>query len=519
MMTSGSRQSGGAGWMARILPSPTQTVGQRALWRIWLRLVPYLFFLYILAYLDRVNVSVAGLRMQDSIADGGLGFDRAMLGFGAGIFFWGYWILEIPSTVSVARLGARWVFVRVLILWGICAALVGTVGTPFAGHLLGWLPHISEQSGFVTGVDGTLQHLFGVQPAAASAHFFNGLGDNPAYQFYFFRFMLGFFEGGFFPSVIVYLSQWFRTDDRAKAIATFMSAIPISTLIGSPLSGLLLGVHWFDIAGWRWIFILEGVSPVLAGFATIFLLPNRPEEVRWLPADERAWLVGELERERQAKKTQPRGSWRQHLGMVGLLTLVYFCLNVTSYGVSMFMPEIIKSQTHLSNRDASVLASVPYLLALIAMLLNGWHSDRRRERPWHVAVPLALLGIGLWLTASLDGSLWAAVAMIALVGTFLYAHLGPFWSIPTKYLGATAAASAIGFINMIGNLGGSVGPWMVGEVSKGQSSFAPALTRLMPWPLAAAGIVLVLRYTCRSAPVETTPAPLATTRKETEIQT
>src|SRR5437016_2967889 len=227
---------------------PAQSIAERTRRRITLYLIPYLFFLYILAYLDRVNVSVAELKMIQPPDSGGLGFDRATIGLGAGLFFWGYWILEIPSTVSVTRWGARWVFARILVLWGICAALVGFIGTPYATSVLSWMPLVR---------------------------------DSPIYQFYVLRFMLGFFEGGFFPSVIVYLSIWFRPEDRAKAIASFMAAIPLANIVGTPLSGLLLNVDWFGLAGWRWVFILEGLAPVLAGFATLFMLPDRPAKAAW----------------------------------------------------------------------------------------------------------------------------------------------------------------------------------------------------------------------------------------------
>src|SRR5260370_12949771 len=191
--------------------------------------------------------------MEESVSNGGLDFGRDVVGHGFGVVFWGYWILEIPSTVSVSRWGARWVFVRILVLWGISAALVGAIGTPFATYLFAWLPTLPEETTSMAWI-------------AASFHYVNHLPDSPAYQFYFFRFMLGFFEGGFFPSVIVYLSIWFRPEDRAKAIASSMSAIPLSSLLGMPLSGLLLGMGWSGIPGWRWIFILQGIAPTLAGF-------------------------------------------------------------------------------------------------------------------------------------------------------------------------------------------------------------------------------------------------------------
>jgi ACS family tartrate transporter-like MFS transporter len=460
--------------------SQADTIAERTRRRVTLYLIPFLFFLYILAYLDRVNVSVAMLDMSVPPAEGGLGLDREVIGFGAGLFFWGYWILEIPSTISVVRIGARWVFVRVLILWGICASLAGLVGTPTMAWMFGWLPHLDD-SGF-----GLL---------AGAAGFINRLHDSPKEQFYFLRFMLGFFEGGFFPSVIVYLSLWFRPADRAKAVAGFMVAIPISSMIGLPLSGLLLGVHWFGLPGWRWIFILEGVAPILAGIATLFFLPDRPSAARWLRPDEREWLAGELAAEDVTKQKHSVGEWRHHLGVVVLLTLVYFGQNVVSYGISMFMPAIIKSQSGLSNELASYLASVPYVLAFVCMLINGRLSDRSGERFWHAAVPMCLLGLGALTAALVDKvPVLPVVVMIFWVGPVMYAHLPAFWPIPSSVLGATAAAAAIGFINMIGNLGGSVGPTLVGKAAQGQESFAPALLRLAPWPIMSAAVVLALGW-------------------------
>jgi ACS family tartrate transporter-like MFS transporter len=452
---------------------PADTLPERTRRRVVVYLIPYLFFLYILAYLDRVNVSVAQFGMYKAPDEGGLSFTPAIIGFGGGLFFWGYWILEIPSTVSVLRWGARWVFMRILVLWGICATLVGFIGTPFADSFLGWIPY---------------------------------LRDNPVNQFYFFRFLLGFFEGGFFPSVIVYLSIWFRPQDRAKAIAAFMAAIPLSSILQLPISGALLNVGWLGLPGWRWIFILEGVPPILAGFVTVFFLPDRPAKAKWLPAAERDWLVAELEREHQSKKGHGHWAWVHHLGMVLLLTFVYFCQNFTSYGLGMFMPAIIKSQfksqSGLSSQHASYLAALPYVMALIGMLVNGWHSDRTGERFWHAAIPLTLLSAGIWLAALCDGMPVLPVALMILwVGPFMYAHLPAFWPIPTMFLGATAAASAIGFINMIGNLGGFVGPKMVGEEVTGMTSFAPALRLLALGPLVAAVIILVAGYFRRRHPV------------------
>jgi MFS transporter, ACS family, tartrate transporter len=497
---------------------PAGTTAERCRRRVVVYLIPFLFFLYILAYLDRTNVAVAALGMSKSVKDGGLGFDKQslmerglsekeaeavfprILGFGGGIFFWGYWILEIPSTLSVLKWGARYVFVRILVLWGLSCAFIGLIGTPWGDTLFGWLGGPVGDALFA--VVNFLAESFRLNPGPT--------GDLVVRQFYFLRFMLGFFEGGFFPSVILYLTLWFPARDRAKAIATFMAAIPVSSIIGAPISTTLLHIRWLDLPGWRWIFILQGLLPVVVGFVTFFFLPDRPEKVGWLPPDERDHLLGELHREHLSKQGHGHWVWLNQAGGVLLLTGYYFCMNVTSYGLSIFMPKIIQSQSGLSDTWSGLLSALPYLMALVAMLVNGAHSDRTNERIGHTVVPLTCLSVGLFLTALLTGQatregagvavqVAAVLAMIFLVGTFMYAHLPAFWPIPSMFLGAAAAASAIGFINMIGNLGGFFGPAWVGEASKDQVSFAPALLRMAPFPLVAVGFILVVGFTRRKA--------------------
>jgi MFS transporter, ACS family, tartrate transporter len=457
-------------------------IAERTRRRVTIHLLPFLFFLYILAYLDRVNVSVASLQMVKPVADGGLGFDDYVIGVGIGLFFWGYWILEIPSTVSVVRLGARWVFARVLILWGLCASAVGFIGMAGMNKAFGWLPILPTDWPML----------------GAPFAWINALRDDPQHQFYFLRFMLGFFEGGFFPSVIVYLSLWFRPQDRAKAIASFMIAIPLASALGMPLSGLLLNVNWLGLHGWRWIFIIEGFLPVAAGIATLFYLPNRPSDAPWLPAEERNWLEEQLAVERESLKAHSHWGWRRHVGMVLVLTFVYFTLNVVAYGLNGFMPAIIQSQSGLSDTPAAIVASLPYVMSFLVMLVNGWHSDKTGERPWHVSVPLTLLGFGVLVVALLNGhGPLQVLVMIFWVGACLFIYLPPFWAIPTMFLGATAAASAIGFINMIGNLGGSLGPYLVGSAKAKNVSFTEGLMRLAPWPIAGGVIILIVAFVRR----------------------
>jgi ACS family tartrate transporter-like MFS transporter len=374
---------------------------------------------------------------------------------------------------------------------------VGGIGTGWMSAAFGWLPRASEQLG----------------PLSSAAHFYNGLTHDPRYQFYFFRFLLGFFEGGFFPSVIVYIALWFRREDRAKAIAGFALAMPLSSVFGSPISGWLLRADWFGVVGWRWVFIVEGVVPILAGVATIFLLPNRPGDVRWLADDERTWLAAELDRERLEKKENKRVGWRTHLLMVLLLTAVYFCTNVTAYGLSTFMPSLFKQslnglpfwlQSWLGLTDhaepaalearrnlvASYLTCLPYLVAVAVLLFNGRHSDRKRERIWHAAVPMMVISLGIFTVWALAGwQLAAIMVLIFVVGGCAYTYIPPFWSIPTMFLGSGAAASAIGFINMTGNLGGSVGPYLLGRNST-KTDIWTALIYVAPWSFGGALILL-----------------------------
>ncbi len=486
--------------MAIFWRKPAPSVAERSRRRITLHLVPLLFFLYILAYIDRSNISVASLGMAASPEHGGLGLSQELIGVASGLFFWGYLILEIPSTLSVERWGVRWVFVRILVLWGLTAMAMGAIGTPAMSKAFGWLPHISENLGFLSG----------------AARFVNGLAHDPGDQLKAFRFLLGFFEGGFFPSVIVYLSYWFRTEDRAKAIAGFALAMPLSMAIGNWVSSWLIGVNWLGLVGWRWVFIVEGALPVLAGVMTFFLLPNRPTEAKWLAEDERKWLAGELDREREQKQiAHGRTRWQNHLLIVLLLTTVYFLQNITIYGANFFMPTIMGTwlpslpytvrlwlgvagkmspdvlRAHEDHAKA-LLAVLPYVVSVVAVLLNARHSDRTRERTWHAAVPLALVSVGMFLASQLGNHPCLAIlVMIFLVGGCVFTHIPAFWPMPTIFLGAAAAASAIGFINMVGNIGGYVGPVIAGNsAAKDGLSMATSLRNLSPWALIGAAILV-----------------------------
>ena len=420
-------------------PEPA-SIADRARRRIMRRLMPYLFTLFVIAYLDRVNVSYAALQMK-----GELSFTDEVLGFGAGIFFWGYFLLEIPGSILVEKWSARRWIARIMISWGIVAILTGFVQTKN--------------------------------------------------QFYLLRFLLGLGEAGFFPGVIVYLSHWFRYEDRAKVIALFMAAQPIANMVGSPVSGLLLGIRWFGLSGWRWLFIIEGMPAVIFGFVTIFYLTDRPHQAHWLPADERAWLTAQLDREEQRKHSPDRHRILHALRhpQVVLLALTYFFMVSSVYGFTFWLPSIIKKLSGSSNLRVSLIAAIPYCVGLIAILLVGWSSDRTRERRWHTALPMLAASLGLLLAVMLQDRLALSVSMFCLAAAGIYAYCPGFWSLPSSFLSGTAAAASIGMINSIGNLGGYVGPHVVGYVSTLTGSFVGGVLYLSLSALLAAGLVLSIR--------------------------
>src|SRR5262245_19748739 len=399
--------------------------------------MPYLFLLYIIAFLDRVNVGYAALAMKDD-----LGFSDDVLGLGAGIFFIGYFLLEIPGSILVEKWSARGWIARIMISWGIVAILMGFVHTKT--------------------------------------------------EIYWMRFLLGAAEAGFFPGIMVYFSHWFRYEDRAKAVALFMAAIPISNIIGSPVSGLLLGVNWFGLNGWRWLFIVEGAPAIIFGVITLFYLTDRPHQARWLPAEEREWLTAELEREKQAKQAIHTYSIVQafrHREVI-LLTLAYFFMVTAVYGFNFWLPSILKKLSGSSNLVVTLISALPYCVAFVAILVVGWSSDRTRERRWHTAVSMIVASLGLLLSVVAQDQVVLAVCMFCFAGAGMYSYLPGFWALPTSFLTGTAAAASVGLINSIGNLGGFAGPYIVGYLSETTHSFLGGVLYLSVSALVAAALVL-----------------------------
>jgi ACS family tartrate transporter-like MFS transporter len=395
-------------------------IGARVRRRVMWRLMPYLIVLYVIAYLDRVNVSYAALEMT---AD--LGFTAATYGFGAGIFFVGYFLLEVPCAVIAQRWGVRLLVCRIMVTWGLLAMVMGFINT--------------------------------------------------ASQFYWLRFLIGAAEAGFFPAMIVYLGHWFRAADRGKAVALFMSAISLAMVIGGPVSGALLELDWLGLAGWRWLFILEGLPAVVLGITTWFFLTERPEEAKWLPHDEKAWLIGELARERAVREQgRPAQTILQalHNPQVLLFAAAYFFGLIASNGLSYWLPTMIKSLSGFSNFTVALLVSLPYSLGVIAKVLAGWSSDRTGERRWHTAVLLLLGGSGLAALATLQAHLPLALICLCVAVIGLTGYTPSFWAYATSFLAGTANAAAIGLINSIGNLGSFAGPYAMGWLKEHTTGYA-----------------------------------------------
>ena len=409
--------------------------------KVTLRLIPFLFVLYVVAWLDRVNVGFAALQMNSD-----LGFSSAAFGFGSGVFFFGYCLCEVPSNLILHRVGARRWIARIMVTWGAISVAMMFVRTTST--------------------------------------------------FYVLRFLLGSAEAGFFPGVIYYLSLWYPEAQRARSIAAFMTAIPVSGVIGGSLSGALLELNGvFGLAGWQWLFLVEGVPAVLLGVIVWFYLTDRPETAHWLTAAERNWLVNELANERAVREeahsmgilaamTNPT-IWQ--LGIIFLLAAIGF------YGYSFWAPLVIKSLTTISDLDIGVILGAISGVTIVCMVLNSAHSDRSGERLRHVAVPLSIMGAGFFGCAlSRDPIL--AVLSLALVPIGHCAAYGPFWSLPSRFLTGAPAAAGIALVVTIANVGGFVGPAMIGAMKDRFGTHSPAFMLLGMCGIVAALLALRLRH-------------------------
>lgn len=424
------------------ISSNIATLEQSTVKKVTLRLIPFLFLCFFISILDRVNIGFAALQMNQDLQ-----FSDAVYGIGAGIFFFGYFLLEVPGSAMMSKIGARKWISRIMISWGFLAMLMAFVKEPW--------------------------------------------------QFYTVRFLLGVAEASFYPCMVHYLSGFYQTKHHAKAIAAFMLAIPGANALGSPLSTYLLGIEGMGLSGWQWMFIIEALPAVILGIIVLFYLDDHLKDVKWLTHDEKTWLMGVIEKEQQQKQAVKHYTFMQALKdkTVICLSVGYFFWMMGYYGINMFLPTISKAiskSSGMSLQDLGWLLGGLYFIAMIVMIFVGSHSDKKKERPWHVAVCLATSAIGLiCATMVSDTNLWLAFAflMVALCGAF--GAFPPFWSIPPSFLTGAAAGGAIALINSIGNLGGFFGPTMVGYLKELTGSFNMAIAFLGISMLISATIIIL----------------------------
>ncbi|HSC09129.1 MAG TPA: MFS transporter [Steroidobacteraceae bacterium] len=404
------------------------------------RLIPFLLVLYIVAWLDRVNVGFAALQMNEDLR-----FSPAVYGLGAGLFFIGYALFEVPSNLVLARVGARRWIARIMVTWGLLSA----------GMM------------FVHSVT----------------------------SFYVLRFLLGVAEAGFFPGIIYYLSTWYPAAQRARAVSWFMVAIPLTIVIGGPLAGYLLDMNGIGgLRGWQWLFLIEGLPAVVLGVVVFFYLTDRPEEAHWLRPEERTWLSGAIASE------QARAHARHGLGLgrallhpiVWILGFINFAFQSGSYGLTLWIPQIIKGLAGFTDFEVGMISAIPYFVAAVGMVLIGAHSDRTGERLVHIAGSLLVGAIGFTASAYLTSPVPAMIALtIAAVGDL--GGRGPFWALPGSFLAGSASAGGIALINTFGALGGFVGPSLVGFVKNATGSFQGGLLLLASLLFTSAIVTFFLR--------------------------
>jgi ACS family tartrate transporter-like MFS transporter len=392
------------------------------------RIIPYLFICYIVNYLDRFNVSFAALEMKDD-----LGFSDTVYGPGASMFFVGYVFFEIPSNLIMERVGARVWIARIMITWGIISSCMTFVKSPSTFYLL--------------------------------------------------RFLLGVAEAGFFPGIIFYLTYWIPARERARAFALFLTSTSLAGVFGGPISAALLKMGGMaGLTGWQWLFLVEGIPAVILGAVTLLYLANKPEQAMWLSPTERSWLSEKIKKEHEGKQRSHGFTLLRALThtRVWQLCLLYFFIVISFYGVAFWLPEIVKSFSGLSNSVVASISAIPYLAASIGMVIIANHSDRTGERRWHIAISAygGCVGLGLSGFFLEDNYPMPAFLSLCLAALGIWSTLGPFWSLPTAFLSGTAAAGGIALINSVGNIGGFVGPYVIGYVKQVTNSFTNGLVVL-----------------------------------------
>jgi ACS family tartrate transporter-like MFS transporter len=390
VMSIGAKQAGAA----------ADSIEAKTIRKVRIRILPYVFLLFVIAFIDRINISFAEFTMQKVLV-----ITPQQFGLVFGIFFFGYFLFEIPSNLLLHKIGARVWIARILITWGVLAALTGVVRN--------------------------------VQ------------------QLYMLRFLLGFAEAGYFPGMVLYLTYWFRPRERAQAVAMLLAALPVASFVGAPVSGLILDhVHWFGYGSWRWLLILEGMPAIIFGFLTYLVLPNRPADANFLGEGEKQWLQAELSREEKEKLERHNYSILQVLATrrVWQMAFIHFGAMMGLYTLSSWIPQLIRSNSANSNFVVGLLVMMPQLAGLGAMILWSRNSDRSMERRCHAAIPVLLGGLALFLITT-TRSPWLLLPLVSILAAGVYCYAGPFWALPTEFLAGFSAAAGIALINSMGESG------------------------------------------------------------------
>ena len=409
--------------------------------RLMWRLMPFLFLLYIIAYLDRINMSFAVLQMRGQLA-----LSERVIGRAAGIFFVGYFFFQLPSNLVLEKFGVRRWISAIMIMWGVVSCLMIFIRGPIS--------------------------------------------------FYGMRFLLGATEAGFFPGMILYMKRWFPANARARAVAWFMTANPLAGVVGSPISGALLGLHGGGLVGWQWMFLIEGLPAIACGAAVFWTLADHPREAHWLAADEKSWLLEKLTAEQRAEASvSQRDFWRATISpKIWLLSMVYFGLSTTMYGITLWLPSVIRAfSSGLSYFATGAVAVLPFLITVVVMVLVGVRSDRVGERRWHCALPAYIAAAGL-VIAAFGHTTVVVIAGICVGMAFAEAMGGPFWAMATSRMAGLSAAAGIAVINSLANLGGYFGPDIIGLFRTANGGFTGGLLAIAATVVVSGSVALIVGH-------------------------
>ena len=413
--------------------------------RLMWRLMPFLFLLYIVAYLDRINVSFGVLQMREQF-----GLSDRVIGRASGIFFIGYFFFQLPSNLVLEKFGVRRWISLLMVTWGVISCLMIFIRGPIS--------------------------------------------------FYAMRFLLGAAEAGFFPGIILYMKRWFPASARATAVAWFMTANPLAGVVGSPISGSLLNLHGGGLAGWQWMFLIEGMPAILLGGAVFLTLSDYPHDAKWLVGEERAWLLETLERERLSEPPVAVGDFWKVLvsGRIWLLSMIYFAVSTTMYGLTLWLPSVIRTISGLSYFWTGIVAILPFLLTVVVMVAVGARSDKTGERRWHIAIPAFIAAAGL-VVAGYGTSTAIVVAGIGVGMAFAEGMCGPFWALVTSSMAGLSAAAGIAVINSLANLGGYFGPDIIGFFRTIGGGFRGGLLSIAGVLVISGTVALLFRTTRRES--------------------